>query len=126
MQLRKVRKPTIGMVRDGNSIMLRFLSGKNEGRPVPVRTGVFWEIVCARCELPSYPGLPPFVKALGFDRETGQAEEQYVHERCPSNVAECRAAIAADRRRRQVRALELAKLPKPRLSWNAFQNLLKR
>jgi len=73
---------------------LRFETGARQGRPVPTRRGVVKQIVCVRCELPSHKGLPPFVKALGFDHETGAAIEQYVHVRCPKAVVTNKRMIA--------------------------------
>jgi hypothetical protein len=127
VQLRKVVKPQRGYIRvNGNPGPLRLLTGPNAGRIVPTRPAHIKEITCARCGLVSYPGLPPFVKALGFDRKTGEAIEQYVHERCPRNVAANLAIINSNRERDARLYIERLKLPRVRPSWKAFVGMFRR
>lgn len=125
MDFKRVSKPKTGMVRDGNSVMLRFLTGKRQGQPVPTRPNSVREIVCARCTLPSYRGLPPFVKALGFDKKTGAAIEQFVHERCPRNIAKNKAMILQFAEEAKKRAQELAKLPRHRLPFKTLRGMFR-
>ena len=90
---------------------LRFATGPHAGKVVPTRAQKVRVVVCERCKLPSHSGLRPFVKALGFDRKTGKAIEQYVHDMCPKDVAKNKALIEKFARERAKRAAELVKLP---------------
>ena len=83
---------------------LRFATGKFAGQVVPTRRNPVRVVVCERCKLPSHAGLRPFVKALGFDRKTGKAIEQYVHDMCPRDVAKNKKLV-------EKYARERAKLP---------------
>lgn len=128
MKFRRVDKPKTGYLRmNGNPGPLRWITGKHEGRPVPTKPRTVREVVCARCTLPSYPGLPPLVKALGFDRKTAEAIAQYVHVRCPGHVEENWAIINKSRAFAARRTIEKSVLPKPKLrAWESFRGLFRR
>jgi len=126
MDFKRISKPKTGMVRDGNSVVLRFLTGKRQGQPVPTRPNPVREVVCARCTLPSHRGLPPFVLAIGYDRKTAKPIKQYVHERCPGNVARNKAKIQEFRELDKKREAELAKLPRARASFKALSAMFRR
>lgn len=93
---------------------LRYATGKFKGAFVPMKPRRVVELVCERCKLPSYPGLPPFIKHLGFNRKTGKPEVQYVHAACPGRVAENRSAIAKFRAAAKKLFEDAKKLAQPR------------
>ncbi len=98
----------------------RYTSGKFKGRVVPTRPGKVTVMCCNRCGLPSYPRLSPFIATLAFDRKTGEATTQYVHARCPKDVAKIRVLIAEQLEKTRKQVAEWLKLPRAKSrSYNA-------
>jgi hypothetical protein len=118
--------PKTGYVLVDGSRALRYLTGKNAGKIVPQAHYEPKEQVCARCTLPSYSGLPPFITVMGFNPKTGEAIEQYVHEQCPRDPAKQKAAIAKFAEVNAKFYAEFKKLTPPRHSPSEFMRMFSR